>query len=336
MERLTNVLNFWTSNVDFLMPVLLSITILGLALGIAGLFKDNLIRTLVILPAAVILYGMGWAASPFGTELFFNLSAELLTALMALVIVLIYEIFEGWASTLAIVALVALVLLFFMNPERPQANLFVNLSTGLVGSFLIVGLLRREWDFSPENRAIRLQTAMRESHKAAQEAEAQMGDFFLLIFGRDEDTIVQKIDFLKTSNIDVMADKPIAHDDPTQLYYQFAGGKIITIVKEEETVFLNNQEARLRLLAYPDTVKRVYKQVQEVLEASELKSLEAPDNQLKHIEFKVQSPKVLFSDYIEEQIMLLARNWRHGDEAHLVQATDDLLAWAHEMDFIKD
>jgi hypothetical protein len=34
--------------------------------------------------------------------------------------------------------------------------------------------------------------------------------------------------------------------------------------------------------------------------------------------------------------MMLARKWRHGTEDHLVMATDDLLEWAREMQFIKE
>ncbi|MDQ7025318.1 MAG: hypothetical protein Q9P44_07135 [Anaerolineae bacterium] len=57
---------------------------------------------------------------------------------------------------------------------------------------------------------------------------------------------------------------------------------------------------------------------------------------MTHIEFKAQSPKAIFSDYIEKQIMLLARKWRHGEDEHLIYATDELLEWAQDMKFIKD
>jgi hypothetical protein len=318
------------------MPILLSITILGLSLGAAGLFKDNLFRTLTILPAALVFYGLGFAANPFGREVFFNLSAELLTALAALIILLIYSIFESWATVLAIVGLFAVALLFFIDPANQQANLFVNLSTGLVGSFIIVGLLRREWAFSPANRDKMLWANVRERHKKQSSNLTEMGDFYILVLGGNEDEVAGKINFLKESNLTLLQDNMIQHDEETALYYQLVNGRIITAVKQADIVLLSNQEARMRLLAYPDTLKRVYKQLGEVLETSDVQKIEVSDPQMAHIEFRTQAPKVMFSEYIEQQIMALARKWRHGDDENLVYATDDLLEWAREMEFIKE
>jgi hypothetical protein len=336
MDTLLRFVEFFSNRAEYLMPILLSITVLGLALGAAGLFKDNLFRTLMILPAALILYGMGFAAHPFGREVFFNLSAELLTALFALIILLIYNIFESWATVLAIVAGFALLLLVFIDPHNQQANLFVNLSTGLVGSFLIVGLIRREWEFSPANREKMLWANVRERHKQQTLNLAEMGDYYILVLAGDADEVAGKVNFLKESNVEILQTQPTAQDEQTALHYQLINAKIITAVKQQEVVLLSNQEARMRLLAYPDTVKRIYKQLQEVLETSDVQKLEAADPQMQHIEFKAQAPKVIFSDYLDKQIMLLARNWRHGDDEHLQLATDNLLAWAREMQFIKE
>jgi hypothetical protein len=336
MEILLQLATFFSERADYLMPILLSIAVLGLALGVAGWFKDNLMRTLVIIPAALVLYGMGFAANPFGKEIFFNLSAELLTALFALIILLIYNVFEGWATVLAIVAGFALLLLIFIDPNNPQANLFVNLSTGLVGAFLIVGLIRREWAFSPANRDRMLWANVRERNKKQTLNLAEMGDYYILVLGGDDDEVASKIKFLTDSNIQILNENPIAQDEETELHYRLINAKITSTVKQQEVVLLSNQEARLRLLAYPDTVKRIYRQLQEVLETSDVKTLEAADPQMNHIEFKAQSPKVIFSDYIEKQVMLLARKWRHGDDEHLQLATDDLLVWAREMQFIKE
>ena len=337
MEAIKGLLDFWMNNVDFLMPVLLSIFVLGVSLGIAGLFKDNLIRTVLILPAALLLYAMGFAASPFGMELFWNLSAELLTGLAALILLFLYGMFESWSAVLGTVFVSSLFLLIFVNPDQPQANLFVNLSTGLLGSFLVVGLIRREWAFSPQNRDKMLSAEMRKTRKSQAAQQDTIGDYYLLVTGADEAAVGQKVDFLKASNIETFDEQPIAHDEDTALYYQLVHGRIVTVVKEPESVLLANHEARLRILGYPDTVKRIYKQMQEVLElAGEPTKLESPDPQLANIELKANAPKVIFSDYLEKQIYMLAREWRHGDNENLSAATDHLLAWAQEMHFIKE
>ena len=335
MDNAFDFLKFFSDNADFITPVMLSVFVLGLSLGIAGFLDDNLFRTLVIIPAALVLYAMGFAAHPFGKELFFNLSAELLTALFALIILLFYSTFESWAIVLAVVGLFAGILLIFVNPEQ-QSNLFMNLSTGLIGSYLIVALIRKEWAFSPARRDRMLWANVRERAKKQTINLAEMGDYYILVLGSTDDEIKQKVDFLKDSNIDILQDNPTAEDEETALHYRLVNGKIVSTIKQPEVVLLSNQEARMRLLAYPDTVKRIYKQLQEVLQTSDEKKIESPDPALTHIEFKAQSPKVIFSDYIEKQIMLLARKWRHGEEEHLIQATDDLLEWARQMDFIKE
>lgn len=337
MENITSFINFWTQNVEFLMPILLSIFVLGVSLGIAGLFDDNLTRTSIILPASLLLYGMGFAGSPFGRELFWNLSAELLMGLAALIILFFYNVFESWASTLGMVFISSLLLLIFLNPEQPQANLFVNLSTGLIGAFLTVGLIRKEWAFSPQNRDKMLSAEMRRTRKTQSAEQEKIGDYYVLVTGTDEAALGQKTSFLKESNIETFDEQAIAFDEETGTYYQLVHGRILTVVKEPETVLLANHEARLRVLGYPDTVKRIFRQLQEVLEVGESPAkLEAPDPHLIHMEVKTNAPKVIFSDYLEKQIFLLARAWRHGDNEHLSAATDELLEWAKEMHFIKE
>ncbi|MEL6527322.1 MAG: hypothetical protein AAFQ07_16595 [Chloroflexota bacterium] len=75
--------------------------------------------------------------------------------------------------------------------------------------------------------------------------------------------------------------------------------KIETVVKNPDSVFLDNHEARLHILGYPEITKRVYKQISEALPLAKRKRIDAPDDNLLHVEVHATSPQRLYSEVLE-------------------------------------
>lgn len=338
MDVIQSVLDWYMANTENFTPIVLSIFIIGLSLGIVQLLDDKLMRTALIFPVGAALLVMGFIFSgAFGRELYFDLGTEFFTALIALLIVGMANQLESWAIPLSIVAVLAFLLAFLVDPNNPQTSLGVNFATGLIGAWLTAYLIRREWSFSPDAREKRLAKAMRETRKVREKQEDMMGDYFMLISGRDEGEIKQRIDFLKSNDMLITNEGITEQDEETQLYYRLINAKIQTVVKQPATILLANQETRVQVLGYPDSVKKVFKQIDEVLDLGEQKRIEAPaDTAMVHIEFKATAPVQPYSAYLEAEIYKLARDWQYGNDEILQQATDDLLKWAKEMNLIKE
>lgn len=336
MEFVQSSLDWYMANSDYFTPIVLSIFIIGLSLGIVQLIEEQVVRTALILPVGIAFIVMGFVfGSSFARELYFNLGIEFFTALAALLIVVLVSQLESWTVPLLITVALSFILAFLVDPENPQSSLGVNLASGLVGAYLTAALIRKEWSFSPQNREKRLAKALRTTRKERQKQEAQMGDFYMLISGTDEGQIKQRIDFLKSNDMEIFNESPTERDEETNLYYRLINANILTVVKKPETVLLANQETRVQILGYPDSVKKVFKQVDEVLEVGEQKRIESPDPAMVNIEFKATSPSQLYSAIMEAEIYKLARQWQYGDNEALQAATEDLLEWAREMNLIK-
>jgi hypothetical protein len=338
MEFIQNVLDWYMANTENFTPIVLSIFIIGLSLGIVQLVDDKLMRTGLIFPVGAALLVMGFIFSgAFGRELYFNLGTEFFTALIALLIVGMATQMESWAIPLGIVAVLAFFLAFLIDPLNVQSSLGVNFATGLIGAWLTAYLIRKEWSFSPDAREKRLAKAMRETRKVREKQEDMMGDYFMLISGRDEAEIKQRIDFLKSNDMLISNEGVLEQDEETKLYYRLINAKIQTVVKQPATILLANQETRVQILGYQDSVKKVFKQIDEVLDLGEQKRIEAPaDTAMVHIEFKATAPVQPYSAFLEAEIYKLAREWQYSDDEVLKQATEDFLEWAREMNFIKN
>jgi hypothetical protein len=336
MEFIQSVLDWYMASSEYFTPIVLSVFIIGLSLGVVQLVEDKVMRTALIFPAGAALLVMGFIfGGAYGRELYFNLGTEFFTALVALVIVSMASQLESWTIPLIMVALLAFFLAFLVDPNNVASSIGVNFAAGIIGAWLTAFLIRKEWSFSPENREKRLGKALRETRKVREKQEEQMGDYFMLISGSDEGMIQQRIDFLKANDMIIVNEGITEHDEDTKLYYRLINAKIQTVVKNPETVLLSNQEARVQILGYPDSVKKVFKQIDEVLELGEQKRIEAPDKAMVNIEFKAAAPAQLYSAYLEAEIYKVAREWQYGDDEVLKQACDDLLEWAKEMNLIK-
>lgn len=336
MDFLTSVVD-WYYNVEFVVvPLLLTIFILGLSLGIAQLIEEKSARSFLMIIVAGILFSMSFVANDFGQELYVNLSAEMFSALFALVIVLFATNLESWTIPLVLASITAAVLLFFAPPDNVASNMPVSLATGLVGAWLTAFMIRKEWAWNPKKHGTRLSNEMRKVIKEREDADAAFGDYFMLIAGTDQEEIQQRIDFLGEHDMSIVRDNPVEFDDETETYYRLVNMKIETVVKDRETLYLSNKDARVRIIGYSDTTKRVYKQLAEVLTCNAPKQIEAPSNNMLHLEFKTIAPQKLFSAHIEEQIFQLAREWRHSDDENLQYATEALLEWGKKMQFIKE
>lgn len=336
MDFLTSIVD-WYDSVEFVVvPLLLTIFILGVSLGIAQLTEEKSARGFLMIIVAGILFSMSFFPGDFGQELYVNLSAEIFSALFALVIVLLATNFESWTVPLVIASIIAAILLFFTPSDNVSSNIVVSLATGMLGAWLTAFMIRKEWAWEPKKHGTRLSNEMRKVIKEREETKAAFGDYFMLIAGSDEEAIQQRIDFLGEHDMTVVKDNPVEFDDETETYYRLVNMKIETVVKDRETLLLSNKDARVRVIGYADTTKRVYKQLGEVLVCNEQKRLESPSTDMLHLEFKTIAPQKLFSAHIEEQIFELAREWRHGDDENLQYATDALLEWGKKMQFVKE
>lgn len=335
METYTFVIDWYMANVDKMFPILFSIFILGVYLGIAQLFEDKSIRTILIVPAVLIFVFMGYAGDAFSKELFTNLSVQMLAALVAVGIVFFAGTLDNWIIPLLGTAAIAILFILISDPSAPQSSFLLTLGTGCIGAYMTALSLRQEWKWSPSGQAEEVWKSLRERRKSHETEKESFGDFFILIRGDDEGEIQQRIDFLKEHDMQILMDKPSERDPETNFFYRIVHTQIQTVVKEQEAVFLNNNEARLRVLGYPDTVKRVFKQMDEVLEIQAPKRIDAPSG-LVQLEAKTVTPTQLFSDHLEDRLFELARTWRASGDTQLDYAATALIDWAKENQLIKE
>jgi hypothetical protein len=336
MEFIQSTLDWYMANSDYFTPIVLAVFIIGLSLGIVQLMDGNQLRTGLIFPVAVALFVLGFVfTSSYGRELYFNLATEFLMAIVTLLIVVLATQLESWTIPLVGVAVLAFILAFFVDPTNVQSSIGVNMATGLIGAWLTAYLIRKEWSFSPEAREKRLGKALRATRQAREKQEAEMGDYFMLIAGSDEGLIKQRIDFLKSNDMEIVNEGITEQDEETKLYYKLINAKILTVVKNPDRILLSNTETRVQILGYQDSVKKVFKQIDEVLEVGEQKRIEAPDPAMVNIEFKTTVPVQPYSAFLEAEIFKLAREWQYGEDVALQEACDNLLDWAKEMNLIK-
>ncbi|MEL6308842.1 MAG: hypothetical protein AAFN11_03040 [Chloroflexota bacterium] len=65
------------------------------------------------------------------------------------------------------------------------------------------------------------------------------------------------------------------------------------------------------------------------------KRIDAPDDNLLHVEVHATSPQRLYSEVLEADFYELAREWQYGEDEHLQVATDALLEWAKAKNFVR-
>lgn len=328
MEFITTTFEWYEIYSFIAMPVLISIFVLGLSLGIFQMTDDRFSRLGLLVPVGAILLAFSFFSGDYGGELFLNLSMQVFMTLVAILIVGFATQMESWFIPIIIVALTAVSLQIFIPIDNVGSNIPLTFSTSIIGSLMVAFMLRQEWAWSPVMKERRLSSAMRKARQEQAELAKETGDYFMLISGHDEAEIEQRIDFLKQNDMTIIRDNPVEYDEETENYYRLVNVKIETVVKDQEAIFLQNKEARIQILAFPDTVKRIYKQLGEVLNTRDQQRIDAPDAQMMHIEFKTNSPQKLHSTILEEKIYALARQWQYSDDESLQMATDNLLEWA--------
>ncbi|MCA9913376.1 MAG: hypothetical protein KC496_08495 [Anaerolineae bacterium] len=334
-DLLEQIAAWYSAHIESFPIILLSAFALVMLGTVLFFFKDKLFHGIAVGIVAVIFFAMTFGTSPYGQELYLNLSTAMLMALVIWFIASLAEMTEGWMMPVALAALVGFVSLFLVNVEAPQSSFFLNISAGLVGAVTTAFLIREDWQWSPQKRGQALREAIRKERKVDRKAEGKTGDYYILIVGRDAADTGQKLQFLHDSNIMTYDVQEPAYDKETGLTFQQVQANIVTVVKEPEVVFLSNQEARLRILAYPDSAKKLYKQLTEVLEITNQQRIEWHSEDLLHLELQANAPQQLFSQYLEKQIYSLAQEWRSSEDESLHDAIDPLLEWAKEMEFIE-
>lgn len=331
------LLDFYTANAEIVLPILATIAILGFSLGAGMLGKDGLMRTTLVGLVALLFIALSFVdiiESPFPNELFLNIGTMLLITLVALLYSGLAKMAEDWLYPVMAVAGLALFSLLFVNQDNLTSDLAGNLAAVFVAAWPVAFFVRQRWQWSPEQRDRKMVAELRSSRKQKQREDLQRPDFTILVQGSDEGALQQKVTFLRESDLSILEAKSTEHDEATDVYYQMMQARVVTAVKDQETTLLDGNVAQVRILAYPDTAKRVYQQITEVLEEKERQRLDSPPSMV-HMEMHVAAPEKLFSAYLEEQIFELARRWRYGDEEHLQDATEALLDWAQEMQFIQ-
>ncbi len=334
--ELFNSLAQWYSDYSDAIPMVLTAGFVLVILGVVLFFsKDKLIHGVAVAVAAGVFFVLSVNTSVFGEELYLNLSAALLLALLTWLFSWLAVITEGWLMSIGLAVVTGLALLVFVNPDEPRTSLFLTIPVGLTGAVGAAFLIREDWEWSPQRRGQALREAIRKERKANRKREGGTGDYYILIVGRDAADAAQKLQFLHDSSISTYDEQPPAYDSETGLTFQQVQGNIVTTVKDEEVVFLNNQEARLRLLAYPDSGRRIYQQLTEVLEITSKRRIEWHSEELVHLELRATTPQVLFSRAMEKQILALAQGWRESEDEALHAAIEPLLEWGRRMQFIK-
>ncbi len=328
MDTIFAITEWYEANSLILLPIFISIFVLGVSLGLFQAIGDRYIRLALLVPISAILLILSFFSGVYGAELFLNLSMQIFLTLLAVTIVSFATQVDSWFLPIVTVAIAAVLLQFLTPLNAIGSNIPTTLGTTLVGALMVAYMLRQEWAWSPVRQERRLSATMRQARKEQAEKDAAFGDFFMLIAGHDEAEIEQRIDFLKAHDMRIIRDTVPEYDEQSENFYRLVNVGINTVVKNQETVLLSNQEARIQMLGYPDTIKRLYKQYSEVIHPREQKRLESPDEQMVHLEFKADAPAKLYSAILEEKIYALAKDWQYGDDAVLQQATDELLEWA--------
>lgn len=331
---MVEILEWYAANEIVLFPLIFSTVILAGYLGLAYVNEDRVFRTVIIVPAIAVFLVAYTNSDLFAREWFLNLGVELLTALLAVIIVGIAAMFRDWLFAVVMVFGVVLFLVIFIDPLQAESNFLLTFSTSLVGALLTAYLLREEWNYSVEKRGYRLRRAMRETLKTAQRDIDEGGDFYILLVGMDDGEIGEKLDFLKGAQLDLLRQDESERDEKTGMVFKLVTARIHQAAQDLDTILLAGDEARVRIVAYRDSAKRIYAQMGEVLECERPRRLDSP-GELVHFEFKAKTPPRLFSDVLEEQIFALAREWRHGEDELLAPATDALIAWGEKNGFIK-
>ncbi len=328
IEFIQSVVAWFETYAIIFTPLALSVFVLGLSLGIAQFTDDRMIRLGLLVPVGAVLLAFSFFTGEYGAELFLNLSMQMFMTLIAVLIVALVAQMGSWMMVLIIVVITALSLQLFTPLDNFGSNIPVTLSSAIIGSLLVAFMLRQEWAWSPVMKERRLSSEMRKARQEQAGKDAEAGDFFMLISGHDEGEIEQRIDFLRQNDMVIVRDNPVEYDEESENFYRLINVKIETTVKHQETVFLQNKEARIQVLAFPDTVKRIYKQIGEVLHTRNQQRVESPNEQMMHIEFKTDAPQKFYSTVLEEKIYALAREWQYGEDESLQKATNDLLEWA--------
>lgn len=239
----------WYETYSFIaMPLLISISILGLSLGIFQITDDRFFRLGLIVPIGAILLALSFFSGDYGAELFLNLSVQVFMTLIAVLIVALAKQLESWFLPIIFVAITSVSLQIFTPVENIGSNIPLTFSTAIIGALMVAYMLRQEWAWSPVMKERRLSAEMRKARQQQAEKDTESGDFFMLISGHDEDEIEQRIDFLKQNDMTIIRDNPVEYDEETESYYRLVNVKIETVVKNQETVFLQNKEARIQVL----------------------------------------------------------------------------------------
>jgi hypothetical protein len=340
MEFINQIVDAYMANVDLYFPVLLSIFVLGVATGFALWTNDEQMRMAILAGTGLILLGLAyWFEAAFEQEYYLNLSTEMFGVLAMLLLALFVRLSEDWMMPLGVTLICATILLFLLDRNDIGNTFPLVMSTELIGAYVALVMLRREWLWSKEAREDKLLKAMRgkpgstKTRRAAADAETRV-DFYTIIPGRDVAAVQERLAFLEAHQLRVVESSPVEQDEKTGDFYQQAGLQIKTVVVDDVSEMMANHEARIRILAYPDTAKRVYAQLSEVLDIDTTRRMDGPKD-LFHGEVIVQSPKQLFSEYLEAEIFKLVRDWRTSGDPQKEDAIEPLLEWANAMKFIK-
>lgn len=340
MDVINQLLDAYMANVDLYFPVLFSVFVLGMATATALSTKDEQLRMVIVGATGLILLALSAFFTPeFEQEYYLNLSTELLGVLAMMALALLIRLSDDWMLPLGLTLGTATILLFLLDRNDIGNTFPLVMSTELIGAYVAVVMLRREWMWSEKARNEKLIQAMRgksgstKTRKAAADVETHV-DFYTIIPGRDAAAVQERVDFLEAHQLKIVQSEPVEQDEKTGHFYRQVGLQIETVVTDDAGEIMANHEARVRILAYPDTAKRVYAQIAEVLTIDTTRRIDSPKD-LFHGEIMVQTPAQLFSDYLEDEIFKLVRDWRTSDDPHKQGAIEPLLAWAKEMQFIE-
>lgn len=340
-----DLIQTYMSNTDIYFPIALSLVILSISISITFFLRDEALRIVLIFLLAGFFYWASIGGSVFEQEYFLNMSTELLGTIVALIIFASALTSSGWTFPVVAMIIVTLISVLTIRTDDFSNGFSLNMSTELLGAFLTTVLLKRDWLWKkgltdsetlgllqPFSNWIGQQMQKQHTFTIKNDSKA---DYYLLVTGESEVDVADKVEWLTRSGVLVVHKKDMTHDEGNNRVYQEIGLAVDTYEKQSDAITLSNQTARVRILAYQDAAYRIYKQITEVMECDEPQHVSTPHKELAHLEFTATRPRVMFSDYVETQINLLAREWRNNPDECLTAAAEHLMDWAVTMNFVK-
>lgn len=330
MDFILDFVRTYIANPEFFFPLVMSVIILFLALAVAGIVKSQVFRAILILPLAGLAYAFSTVGSPFEQAFFLNLTSEFLGALLTTIIFTSLLTSDMW--TFPIVWLMVLIpsVLFTLNSGVYGNPLSLNLSTDLLGAFIVTTLIKRSWVWSGDTELDELEdesySGSKKQNKRYQE-HLLHADVILTILAHRQEDLERRVAHLRNMLL-VIYESTIKQS--LRMSNRYSRTLLAVLDYNLPTAPPKNGQVEILLSGASGAVQRVQRQLQEVIEiTSENTQLRTTDNSCLLQQLTVTVPDVLFSQVFTDSLQNFIQKW---DNAGLHTAADDLRQWLYDLE----